>query len=136
MIAPASDDAQRRRKQYEALLTQFGEGWERGKADAMSEAFTADAAFYPSPFDDALEGRAAIEQYWNDIPKEQAEVSFRFGEIFVAGPWFASEYKCTFRRRRTGEWIDVRGAVFCETADDKISEMRMYWHRGGDAAGG
>ena len=25
--------------------------------------------------------------------------------------------------------LDVRGALFCETADGKISEMRMYWHR-------
>jgi len=47
----------------------------------------------------------------------------------VAGPWFATEFRCTYRRRRTGEWVDARGAMFCETKDDKITEMRMYWHR-------
>jgi ketosteroid isomerase-like protein len=45
------------------------------------------------------------------------------------GPWFSAEFKCTFRRRRTGEPVDVRGAIFCETADGLISEMRMYYHR-------
>jgi len=25
--------------------------------------------------------------------------------------------------------VDGRGAIFCETKDGKISEMRMYWHR-------
>jgi len=26
--------------------------------------------------------------------------------------------------------VDARGAIFCETKDGKITEMRMYWHRG------
>jgi hypothetical protein len=25
--------------------------------------------------------------------------------------------------------VDARGAVFCETKGEKVSEMRMYWHR-------
>ena len=97
--------------------------------EALTEAFTEDAVFLPSPFDAPIRGKAAITEYWKDIPVEQAEVSFRFGEIFVAGPWFSTEYKCTFRRRRTGQMIDVRGALFCETDEGKIAEMRMYWHR-------
>ena len=28
--------------------------------------------------------------------------------------------------------LEARGAIFCETAGDKITEMRMYWHRWGD----
>jgi len=49
--------------------------------------------------------------------------------VYVAGPWFATEFRCTYRRRRSGEWVDARGAIFCETKDGKITEMRMYWHR-------
>jgi hypothetical protein len=56
-------------------------------------------------------------------------VTFSSGEIFAAGPWFSTEFKCVFRRRRTGEWADARGAIFCETEGELISEMRMYWHR-------
>jgi hypothetical protein len=135
MIAPASEPevARRQRELYATLIGQFGKGWEKGKAELMSEVFSLDATFVPSPFDAPLKGRAAIELYWKDVPSEQAEVSFRFGEVFTVGPWFAVEYKCTFRRRRTGEWVDLRGALFCETAEEKISEMRMYWHRGPDA---
>jgi ketosteroid isomerase-like protein len=25
--------------------------------------------------------------------------------------------------------VDARGAIFCETDDGRITEMRMYWHR-------
>jgi ketosteroid isomerase-like protein len=95
----------------------------------MAAVFAEDGAFIPSPFQPAVRGREAIAAYWSDVPRDQAAITFRFGEVFVAGPWFASEFTCTFRRLKTGEWIQVSGAVFCETAADKISEMRMYWDR-------
>ncbi len=120
------DDA---KAQYAALVEQFGKGWEAGEAEHLTEVFTETAVFSPDPFAKPVEGRSAIAEYWRDIPYEQSEISFRFGEIYVAGPWFTTEFKCTFRRRRTGEPVDVRGALFCETEGGKISEMRMYWHR-------
>jgi len=76
-----------------------------------------------------VRGRQAIAQYWREVPSDQAEISFRFGEVFVAGPWFATEFRCTYRRLKTGDWIEVSGAMFCEAAAEKISEMRMYWER-------
>ena len=91
--------------------------------------FAPEVAFYETPFAEPLRGQAAVRGYWSDVPLHQSEISFRSGEIFAAGPWFATEFKCVFRRRRTGEWVDARGAIFCETEGDRISEMRMYWHR-------
>ncbi len=117
------------RPAYAELIEAFGKGWEQGKPDEIAGVFTDDGVFSPNPLESPLRGKAAIRVYWKDAPLEQAEVSFRFGEIFVAGPWFATEIKCTFRRRRSGKMMDVRGALFCETIDGKIAEMRMYWHR-------
>jgi ketosteroid isomerase-like protein len=117
------------RAQYEHLIQQFGKAWEAGLPSTMAEVFAEDATFVPGPFEEPLRGRAAIGAYWGDVPREQSAISFRFGEIFTAGPWFATEFKCSYRRMRTGEWIEVSGALFCETAAEKISEMRMYWDR-------
>jgi len=114
---------------FESLLVEFGKGWEAARPAAMAAVFTPDGAFIPSPFEPAVRGREAIAAYWSDVPRDQAAITFRSGEVFAAGPWFASEFTCTFRRLKTGEWIQVSGAVFCETAGDKISEMRMYWDR-------
>ncbi|HEX9727533.1 MAG TPA: nuclear transport factor 2 family protein [Gemmatimonadales bacterium] len=114
---------------FAELIQQFGKGWEKGDTAAMVDLYTENAAFYPTPFDPPASGHEAIRAYWKDIPKEQAEIAFRFGEVFVAGPWFSVEFRCTFRRRRTGEPVDLKGALFCETIGDKFSEMRMYWHR-------
>jgi ketosteroid isomerase-like protein len=85
--------------------------------------------FLETPFSSALNGLEAIKSYWGDVPFHQSEVSFTSGEIFGAGPWFAAEFKCSFRRRRSGDWVEARGALFCETNGEKVTEMRMYWHR-------
>ncbi len=115
--------------EFRALLDQFAEGWNQGEPGRMAEAFLPDGVFQPGPFEAPLKGRPAILEYWRDVPLAQDNVSFRYGEVFVVGPWFASEYRCTYRRRRTGEGVDVKGALFCETKDGKIAEMRMYWER-------
>ncbi|PYO63711.1 MAG: hypothetical protein DMD49_06045 [Gemmatimonadetes bacterium] len=114
---------------YRTLVDTFGVAWERGDLEAIASVFTPDATFLEAPFTDPAKGIAAVRDYWKDVPANQAEVSFRSGEIYSAGPWFATEFRCTYRRRRTGEQVDTRGAIFCETKDGKISEMRLYWHR-------
>ena len=114
---------------YRQLLDSFGRGWEAGDVDGIVSVFAPDAVFLETPFSEQSVGSDAIRAYWKDIPVNQAEVTFKAGEIYAAGPWFAAEFRCTYRRRRTGDWVDARGAMFCETKDGKITEMRMYWHR-------
>ena len=114
---------------YRQLLETFGRGWEGGDVDTIVSVFAPDAVFLETPFSERSVGGDAIRAYWKDIPVNQAEVTFKAGEIYAAGPWFAAEFRCTYRRRRTGEWVDARGAMFCVTKDGKITELRMYWHR-------
>ena len=114
---------------FRQLIDSFGEGWEKADIERICSVFTPDAVFLETPFSSKDVGLPAIRAYWQDLPMTQAEVSFRSGEVFEVGPWFATEFRCTFRRRRTGEWVDARGAIFCETKEGRISEMRMYWHR-------
>jgi ketosteroid isomerase-like protein len=111
------------------LIDTFGKGWSRGSVDLMLSVYTPDAVFIETPFSAPLTGADAIRGYWAEMPYNQSEVTFTSWEIYAAGPWFSTEFKCVFRRRRTGEWVDARGAIFCETAGELISEMRMYWHR-------
>jgi ketosteroid isomerase-like protein len=117
------------RPRFAAMIERFGKAWENGNGQALAEVFTENASFVPNPFEAPVVGRRAIAAYWHDVPYTQTEVRFRAGEVFVAGPWFCTEFRCTFRRRRTGEQVDVRGALFCETEGDLVSEMRMYYLR-------
>jgi ketosteroid isomerase-like protein len=111
------------------LIDEFGRGWAKAKVDVIMSVFAPEPVFQDTPFSEPLRGRDAVKGYWADVPLFQSEISFTAGEIFTVGPWFATEFKCTFRRRRTGEWVDARGSIFCETNGEKITEMRMYWER-------
>jgi ketosteroid isomerase-like protein len=112
-----------------ALIDEFGRGWSKARVEMMMAVFAPEAVFAETPFAQPLRGIDAVRGYWADVPLHQSEINFIAGEIFTVGPWFATEFKCTFRRRRTGEWVDARGAIFCETNGEKITEMRMYWER-------
>jgi ketosteroid isomerase-like protein len=107
----------------------FGNGWARADLDLLMSVYSEDVVFIETPFSQPLKGSDAVRLYWAETPYNQSEVSFSSGEIYAAGPWFSTEFRCRFRRRRTGEWVEARGAIFCETANQRISEMRMYWHR-------
>lgn len=112
-----------------SLIDTFGSGWSTGDIGQLMSVYASDAVFIETPFTPTLRGTDAIRGYWNEVPYNQSEVSFSSGEIYAAGPWFSTEFKCVFRRRRTGQWVDARGAIFCETDGERITEMRMYWHR-------
>ena len=117
------------------LIDTFGRGWSKAKIDVLMSVFADDAVFIETPFSSPLRGRDAVLSYWKDVPYHQTEIAFSSGEIYAAGPWFSTEFRLVFRRRRTGEWIEARGALFCETAADLITEMRMYWHRAAGSTG-
>ncbi len=112
-----------------SLIDDFGQGWSRGNVDLLMSVFAGDMVFVETPFSEPLRGAESVRRYWLEVPLHQSEVTFSSGEIYAAGPWFSTEFKCVFRRKRTGEWVDARGAIFCETDGAKITEMRMYWHR-------
>ena len=107
----------------------FAGAWSKGSIDRIISVFTTEAVFIETPFAEPLTGITAIRRYWADVPYHQSEITVSTGEIYVVGPWFATEFKSVFRRRRTGEWVEAKGAIFCETSGGRISEMRMYWHR-------
>ena len=87
------------------MIDRFGQGWERGDIETIASVFSDDAVFLETPFSQPDRGLTAIRTYWKDIPLYQAETRVSTGEIYAAGPWFATEFRCTFRRRRTGEQV-------------------------------
>ena len=126
MVTEESGDT---RELGRSLIDTFGKGWSKGDIELLMSVYSSDAVFIETPFTPPLQGHDEVRKYWLDVPYNQSEVSFTSGEIYAAGPWFSTEFKCVFRRRRTGEWVDARGAIFCETSAQRITEMRMYWHR-------
>jgi len=128
-IMAADQSTESTRALGRTLVDTFGRGWATGDMNLLMTVYAPDAVFIETPFTAPIRGTDAIRGYWNEVPYNQSEITFTSGEIYAAGPWFSTEFKCVFRRRRTGEWVEARGAIFCETEADRITEMRMYWHR-------
>ena len=131
MTAPSQTTPPDTRATGRQLIDTFTQGWTKADVATIMSVFADEAVFLESPFSPPHSGVDAIRRYWADVPYHQSEITASSGEIYVAGPWFSTEFKVTFRRRRTGEWVEARGALFCEMAGEKISEMRMYWQRSG-----
>ena len=66
---------------YRELLERFGAGWERGDVDAIAAVFAPDGTFLGTPFGERTAGIDAIRGYWKDVPLNQADVTFKAGEI-------------------------------------------------------
>jgi len=126
---PTDTESAPSRQLIRDLVDTFARGWSKGQVEVILSTLGPDANFLETPFAEALKGTEAIRKYWSDVPYHQSEITVTTGEIYLAGPWFSTEFKAVFRRRRTGEWVEARGALFCETESGRISEMRMYWHR-------
>src|SRR5918994_4992013 len=77
----------------------FGQGWERGNLDLLISVYAEDVVFVETPFSNSLKGIEEVRRYWADTPYHQSEVTFTSGEIYSAGPWFATEFRGRFRRR-------------------------------------
>lgn len=112
-----------------SLTDALASGWAKGRVDEIMAAFSEEAVFIETPFSPPLRGAVEIRRWMADIPYAQSETTFRTGEILVAGPWFSTEFTLRFRRRKSGQWVEARGAFFAETDGALITELRMYWHR-------
>ena len=56
--------------------------------------FSPDAVYVETPFSEPLRGDGAVRRFWLEVPRHQSEITFTSGEIFAAGPWFSTEFKC------------------------------------------
>src|SRR2546422_3420556 len=109
---------------YRELLDTFGRGWERGAVDEIASIFAPDAVFLDTPFSAKSVGIDAIRAYWNEVPQNQADVTFKSGELYVAGPWFATEFRCTRSEEHTSE-LQSRLHLVCRLLLEKKIHIKL-----------
>src|ERR1051325_11341715 len=66
---------------YRELVTTFGRDWERGAVDEITSVFAPDAVFLETPFSNQRVGIDQIRDYWKDVPTNQADATFKAGEM-------------------------------------------------------
>jgi uncharacterized protein (TIGR02246 family) len=112
-------------------VQQWAQAYERAWQDADPAAagrlFTEDATYQVTPFEDAMRGRSAIEDYWRRVTdaQEQREITCRW---LASGP---DEHFVHFRADLVvgGEPLTLDG-VLAVTLDDSgtCTALREWWH--------
>ncbi|PQA89480.1 nuclear transport factor 2 family protein [Hyphococcus luteus] len=114
---------------FAAWLDGYKEAWETRDAAKAGALFTADATYRENPFEDAMEGRAAIEEYWSGVTADQRDVTFTYDVLTCDGDNCLAQWHAAFTSASGGAAIELDGVFLCAFADAKtVSSLKEWWH--------
>ena len=112
-------------------LNAYGQAWTTGDPDAAVRLFSADAAYFETPFDPPMIGTAAIHRYWTEGAKNaQTGVTFSATVLDVRDATGLARWQASFRRVPSGASVELDGVLIARFGDDlRCNEFREWWHR-------
>lgn len=115
---------------FSGWLTRYGHAWESGDPLMAADLFTEDATYQETPFDEPMQGRQAIMDYWAEVPITQKEISFSFTPMAVAGDEGIANWRATYIRVSSGAAVTLDGIMLCIFAEDGCCRsFSEWWHR-------
>ncbi len=124
---PAS--AEMSAQDFAAWLDGYKEAWEMRDAEKAGALFTDDATYQETPFDDAMEGRAAIEEYWSGVTADQRDVRFTYEVLTCDGDTCLAQWHAAFTSASGGAAIELDGVFLCDFADAQtVKSLKEWWH--------
>lgn len=125
------------RTAFVTWIEALGRAWEARDPAAAAALFAEDATYQENPFDPPLRGRAAILEYWADVPRTQDDIHFSYEIIAVADPVAVVHWSVTLRRIPTGAPVRLDGvSVGTFDAHHRCVSWREWWHRQEETATG
>ncbi len=132
---PASADAETAEavdvstQDFAAWLAGYKEAWETRDAEKVGTLFTADATYHENPFEDVMEGRAAIKEYWTGVTADQRDITFTYDVLTCDGDTCLAQWHSAFTSASGGAAIELDGVFLCTFADAQtVSALREWWH--------
>jgi hypothetical protein len=111
----------------EEWLHEYGRAWEKGDADLVVALFTADATYQVTPFREPMVGRAAIHDYWSQVPKNQGDITFGY-DVWSTEPAVA-HWWARYNAVRTDRWTRLDGVFLLEFDETGLcTSLREWWH--------
>ncbi len=110
-----------------AVVTRFGEAFDRGDVDAVMALMTDDCLFestYPAPDGERHAGGAAVRKYWEHFFTTTEKPRFENEEIFASGDRVVSRWRFSWGSGPTGG--HVRGVDVYRVRDGKVAEKLAY----------
>jgi NAD(P)-dependent dehydrogenase (short-subunit alcohol dehydrogenase family) len=118
------------REIFSAWANMLIRAWENHDAQAAATLFTDNATYQENPFDEPLRGRAAIQAYWSEMPRQQDDIHTDFEVLDFSETNGVARWSATYMRVPTGEHVQLEG-VFIASFDSGGSQahtFREWWH--------
>ncbi len=114
---------------FAAWLDGYKEAWETRDAAKAGALFTADATYHENPFEDEMQGRAAIEEYWAGVTADQRDVAFTYEVLTCYEDKCLAQWHAAFTSASGGAAIELDGVFLCAFADAKtVKSLKEWWH--------
>ena len=115
---------------FSCWLDAYKQAWETRDPQAAGKLLTEDATYREMPFDEPMRGRAAIIEYWSDVPKSQENIRFRYEILAVAENRGCARWWATFVRIPSQINVKYDGIFVVEmNQHDECTKFEEWWHR-------
>lgn len=118
-------------QEFQQWLDRYGNAWVAGDPEAAVALFSADAAYYETPFAAPMIGAEAIRRYWTEGAKNaQTEVTFEATPVSLSGNTGFARWRATFRRVPSKTFVELDGVLAARFDDAmRCEQFREWWHR-------
>ena len=110
-------------------LEGYRAAWEQRDPALAAALFTEDASYRETPYDEPMQGREAIRDYWARVVAGQKDVRFTYEILACAGAEGVCRWHAAFTGVPGGEAIDLDGIFRCRFADAAhVDRFQEWWH--------
>jgi hypothetical protein len=119
-----------RREDFETWLERFRQAWCDRDPDAAVALFARDATYRTSPFAHPLIGLTAIRAFWNDVPRQQSDVSVTTRCLLFDRTRGIGHFQADFLRAYDVRRVTIDGLILADFDDQGLCTTLHLW---GDA---
>lgn len=120
------------RESVAAWLGRFAQGWERRDTDALVHLFTADGAFWETPFGPPEVGSETMRQGWDELWPYQRDRQMHGEVLAVEGDMALARWWATYTRLPDKVHRELDGILLLRFADDGRCRELIEWRHARD----
>ena len=111
-------------------LEAYGHAWETRSPEAVGEIFTDGATYQETPYEEPVQGRSAIMEYWSQAVTSQNDIHFKYEIIASTIEVGVAHWSASFNRIKSNTRTELDG-IFLLTFDERnrCSSLREWWFR-------
>ncbi len=113
-------------------LERFARGWQSRDTDTLVDLFTADGAFWETPFGPPDIGSEAMRRGWDELSPHQSDRHMHAEVLAVEGGTAVARWWATYTRLPQRAHRELDGIMLLRFADDGRCRELIEWRHARD----